>query len=93
MIYLEVRTLENVIRVPELKKNLISLGQLEKTLHAFSTALGSGILKVLVGTMIVMKQKRIDNILYKLIGSTIVGGGSAYSRNLTKVLLDNDICN
>lgn len=93
MIYLEVRTLENVIRVPELKKNPISLGQLEMTVHGFSTALGSGILTVLVGTMIVMKRKRINNILYKLIGSTIVGGRSAYSQNLTKVLLDNDICN
>ncbi|PHU29315.1 hypothetical protein BC332_01408 [Capsicum chinense] len=63
-----VRTLRNVRCVPELKKNLISLGILE-SLGCKYTGEG-GVLKVSRGGLVVMKARK-SGTLYTLLGSTI----------------------
>ena len=62
-----IRTLTDVRHVPELKKNLISLGVLDSSGHKFTGL--NGILKVSKGALVVMKAQRVGN-LYKLIGKT-----------------------
>lgn len=65
-----VRTLTDVRYVPNLKRNLISLGVLE-SLGCRYTAEG-GVLKVLRNSLVVMKACRSRN-LYILKGSTVTG--------------------
>ncbi|PHT34900.1 hypothetical protein CQW23_26700 [Capsicum baccatum] len=65
-----VRTLRNVRCVPELKKNLISLGTLE-SLGCKYTGEG-GVLEVSRGGLVVMKECKYGK-LYALSGSTITG--------------------
>lgn len=48
-------------------------------MYGFSVAQSNRILKVLVRDMTVMIKKRIDNKMYKLIGSIIIGDGSTFS--------------
>ena len=61
------RTLSNVRYVPDLKKNLISLGTLDSNGYKFSAE--GGVLRVTKGSLIVMKGKKV-NTLYILQGST-----------------------
>jgi len=65
-----VRTLSNVRHVPDLKKNLISLGTLDANGYKFSAE--SGVLRVSKGSLVVMKGKKV-NTLYVLQGSTVTG--------------------
>ncbi|GKB10607.1 retrovirus-related pol polyprotein from transposon TNT 1-94 [Tanacetum coccineum] len=76
-----VRTLTDVRHVPELKKNLISLGTLDS--NGCNYRGRGGVLKVSKGALVVMKGKK-TNGLYLLKGSTITGvaGGSSSSTNL-----------
>ena len=67
-----VRTLKDVRHVPDLKKNLISLGSLDS--NGFRYKSENGIMIVLKGVMIMMKGQKVDDNIYKLLGSTIVGG-------------------
>ena len=67
-----VRTLMDVRHVPDLKKNLISLGTLDS--NGFRYKSENGIMIVLKGVMIMMKGQKVDDNIYKLLGSTIVGG-------------------
>ncbi|KAL5563946.1 hypothetical protein UlMin_033693 [Ulmus minor] len=60
-----VRTLGNVRHIPELKKNLISLGTLDSLGYGFSAK--GGLLKVCKGSLIVMKGEKAGN-LYRLLG-------------------------
>ena len=64
----QVQTLTNVRHVPDLKKNLLSLGG-----YKFSSA-DEGI-KVTRGSMMTLKGERTAN-LYKLTGSIIIGDAS-----------------
>jgi len=67
-----VRILCDVRHVPDVEKNLISLGTLE--FNRFGYKFEGGIMKVINGAMVVMKgQKNYKNI-YKLLGNTVVGG-------------------
>ena len=66
-----VRTLSNVKHVPELKKNLISLGYLEEQGYAFSCQSGSGCLRITKGALVVMKRQRLSNNLYRMEGSVV----------------------
>ena len=66
-----IRTLTNVKHVPELKKNLISLGYLEKQGYAFGSQLSSGCLKISKGALVVMKGRRLNNNLYRMEGSVV----------------------
>lgn len=70
-----VRTLKDVRPVPDLKKNLISLGTLDS--NGFSYKSKNKIMKVLKGAMIMTKGQKVDDNIYKLLGSTIEGGAVA----------------
>lgn len=63
-----VRTLRNVRCVPELKKNLISLGTLESFGCKYTGE--GGVLEVSRGGLVVMKARK-SGTLYTLLGSTI----------------------
>lgn len=66
-----VRTLTDIMHVPNLKRNLISLGTLDSKGCKFSAI--SGVIKVVKGVMIVMKGEKVKN-LYTLVGSIVKGG-------------------
>lgn len=66
-----VRILENVRHVPELKKSLISLSELDSRGYKYTGQ--GGVIKVSKGILVVMKGIRVGN-LYKLLGSTVVDG-------------------
>ena len=70
----QVQTLTNVRHVPDLKKNLLSLGALKARGYKFSGA--DGAINVTKGSMTILKGERTTN-LYKLTGSIIVGNTSA----------------
>jgi len=65
-----VRTLTNVRHIPDLKKNLISLGTLDSQGCKYCTE--GRVLRVCKGSLIVIKGKLVNG-LYLLQGSTIVG--------------------
>ena len=66
-----VRTLCDVRYVPEMEKNLISLGTLDSNGYSYKSV--GGVMKVTKGTMVVMKGNINSNNIYKLLGSTVVG--------------------
>ena len=63
-----VRELKEVRYIPQVKKNLISVGTLEVLGHAVSVR--DGVLKITRGSMVVMKGVRRNN-LYYLMGSMV----------------------
>ena len=65
-----VRELKKVKYVPQLKKNLISVGILEALSVKISG--GDGVLKMLRGSMVAMKGIQRNN-LYYLKGNTVTG--------------------
>ena len=65
-----VRVLSNVRHVPDLRKNLISLGVLDDLGYSYSSK--GGIMKVTKGALMVMKGQKIST-LYRLIGNIVVG--------------------
>jgi hypothetical protein len=71
-----VRTLCDVRHVPEVEKNLISLGTLDS--NGYSYKFEGGVRKVTKGVMVVMKGQKNSNNIYKLLGSTVVGGIALY---------------
>ncbi|XP_047256674.1 uncharacterized protein LOC107851807 isoform X1 [Capsicum annuum] len=73
-----VRTLTDVIYVPDLKKNLISLGTLE-SLGCKYTGEG-GVLKVSSGAHVIMKAHR-SGTLYTLLGSNVTGAAAVSTSN------------
>jgi len=54
----------------QLKKNLISIGTLEAL--SLEVSIKDGILKMIKGSMVVLKSIRCNNLLY-LKGSTVIG--------------------
>lgn len=73
-----VKTLTNVWYVPQLSKNLISVGTLEE--NGYHAHLGDSVMKVTKGSMVVMKAPRFHK-LYFLEGKTIVGTAAVASVN------------
>ena len=65
-----VRVLSNVRHVPELRKNLISLGVLDDLGYSYSSK--GGIMKVTKGALMVMKGQKVST-LYRLIGNIVIG--------------------
>jgi len=65
-----IRELKEVRYVPQLKRNLISIGALKALGLVISVR--DGVLRMMKGSMVVMKGVRRDN-LYYLKGSTITG--------------------
>ena len=78
------RTLQSVRHVPELKKNLISLGELDRHGHSFKGE--GGVLKVTRGSLVCMKAL-LQNGIYvlqatALNGEAAVAGGKATVKTL-----------
>jgi LTR polyprotein gag-polypeptide-like protein/Pol polyprotein/gag-pre-integrase-like protein/zinc knuckle protein len=65
-----VRTLKDVRHIPDLRKNLISIGLLEK--NGCKIVADNGVMKVVRGSLVVMKAVRNNN-LYPLLGNTVTG--------------------
>ncbi|GJU39119.1 retrovirus-related pol polyprotein from transposon TNT 1-94 [Tanacetum coccineum] len=63
--------LHNVRYIPELKRNLISLGTLEK--EGYIIKLQSGKVKVINGSRVVLSRIRRDNCVYSLDGHAVAG--------------------
>uniref|UniRef100_A0A2N9J5P5 CCHC-type domain-containing protein n=1 Tax=Fagus sylvatica TaxID=28930 RepID=A0A2N9J5P5_FAGSY len=70
-----VRTLEEVRHIPDMRKNLISLGTLDSKGYSYKSE--NGIMKVSKDAMIVMTGQKISSNVYKLLGNTILGGVAA----------------
>ena len=78
MFYGVIRTLCDVRHVPDLRKNLISLGTLDD--NSFNYKSSNEVMKVRKGVLIVMKgQKLAGNIL---MGTTFVGGAATVELEL-----------
>jgi len=76
----QMRTPTNVCHIPDLRKNLLSLGALEAQGCKFSGADGG--IKVTKGSMIILKGERTGN-LHKTIGSIIISEASATTEKET----------
>ncbi|GKA32703.1 retrovirus-related pol polyprotein from transposon TNT 1-94 [Tanacetum coccineum] len=63
--------LHNVRYIPELKRNLISLGTLEK--EGYTIKLQSGKVKVINGSRVILSRIRRDNCVYSLDGHAMAG--------------------
>jgi len=73
----QVRTLKDVRHVPDLRKNLLSLGALEAQGYKFSGV--DGVLKVIKGTMTVLKGELTAN-LYKVIKIMVIDDASVTTK-------------
>ena len=69
-----VRMLVEVRHVPNLKKNLISLGALDSDGYKFSAE--GGVMKVVKGALVLMRDNRVGN-LYVLFENIITGGATS----------------
>ena len=78
-----VRTLSKVRFIPDLKRNLISLGTLESLGCRYSAE--GGVLKVSKGALVLMKANRVGS-LYILQGSVVTGSAAVSSS-----MPDNDV--
>ena len=67
------RTLKDVRYIPELVRNLISLGTLDDL--GYTNKMEAGTLKISKGSMVVIRGEKINGI-YHLIGETVNGGVS-----------------
>ena len=66
-----MRTLAEVRHVPDMKKNLSSLGALDSESYKFSAE--GGVMKVVKGTLVLMRSNRVGN-LYILFRNSVIGG-------------------
>ncbi|KAF3649187.1 hypothetical protein FXO38_17797 [Capsicum annuum] len=73
-----VRILTNVRYVPNLKKNLISLGTLESVECKYMSE--GGVSKVSYGDLMIMKSRK-SSVLYTLLGSTVIGATAVSTLN------------
>ncbi|KAE8686874.1 cytochrome P450 71A9-like [Hibiscus syriacus] len=69
-----VRTLSGVRHIPDLKKNLISLGTLHKNGFIPKANEDRETIRIVKGALTVMKCKMTAGNIYRLLGSTVVGG-------------------
>ena len=63
-----------------LRKNLISLGTLND--NGFNYKYVNGVMKVKKGVLIVMKGQKLTGNIYKLMGTTIIGGATTVEPDL-----------
>ena len=73
-----MRTLTDVRHIPQLKKNLISLGALDS--KGFKYCGDSGVIRVSKGALTVMKGVK-RGTMYVLGGTTVVGSADAVSKS------------
>ncbi|KAE8674175.1 hypothetical protein F3Y22_tig00111769pilonHSYRG00531 [Hibiscus syriacus] len=69
-----VRTLSVVRHIPDLKKNLISLGTLHKNGFIPKSDEDRETIRIVKGSLTVMKGKMTAGNIYRLLGSTVAGG-------------------
>ncbi|KAL0284885.1 UNVERIFIED_CONTAM: Retrovirus-related Pol polyprotein from transposon TNT 1-94 [Sesamum calycinum] len=69
-----VRTLSDVRHIPDLKKNLISLGTLHKNGFIPKADEDRETIRIVKGALTVMKGKITAGNIYKLLGNTVLGG-------------------
>ena len=74
-----VRTLCDVRHVPKVEKNLISLDTLDSNGYGYKSK--GGVMKVTKGVMMVIKGQKSSKNIYKLLGSTVVGGIASIESN------------
>jgi hypothetical protein len=74
-----VRTLTNVMHIPSMSKNLISLSTLDGKGYKYSG--GHRVLKASKGSLIVMKGELKSPNLYRLRGTTIIGDAIVISNS------------
>ncbi|KAL4282749.1 hypothetical protein GQ457_16G016450 [Hibiscus cannabinus] len=72
-----VRTLCDVRHIPDLKNNLISLGTLHKNGFIPKADEDRETIRIVKGALVVMKGKITVGNIYKLLGSTVVGGANS----------------
>ncbi|KAH0678662.1 hypothetical protein KY284_019747 [Solanum tuberosum] len=75
-----MRTITEVRHVPDLKKNLISLGTFDKQGNKYTSE--GGTMKVTKGSLVMLKAKLEDG-LYTLARSTIIGSVNASTKQLS----------
>ena len=80
-----IRTLCDVRHVLGLRKNLISLGTLDG--NGFNYKFANGVMKVSKGVLTVMKGQKLAGNIYKLMGTTIVGGAAIVEPELDSTTL------
>ncbi|KAH0655443.1 hypothetical protein KY285_030325 [Solanum tuberosum] len=73
-----VRTLTDVRYVPDLKKNLISLGTLESLGCKYTGE--CAVMKISLGALVIMKARR-SGTLYTLLGSTVIGAAAVSTQS------------
>ena len=80
-----VRTLSDVRHIPELRKNLISLGTLDS--HGYCYKSEGGQMKIIKGVMVVMKGDKLSGNIYRLLGTTVVGGAASVESESNSTVL------
>ena len=76
-----VRTLNDVKHIPDMRKNLTSLGTLHANGFNYRSDDDRKILRVTKSVLTVMKGKWTTRNIYKLLGNTVVGGAAAVESN------------
>ena len=89
---IKVKMFDSVIRmwcdvrhVPDLRKDLISLGTLDS--NGFSYKYANGVMKLSKGVLTVMKGQKLAGNIYKLMVTTIVGGAATVEPELDSTAL------
>ena len=77
-----VRTLGDVIHVPDLKRNLISLSTLDAKGYKYTSE--GEVLKICKGALVMIKGHQKNAMLYVMQGSTVIGDVVVTSRSLSK---------
>ena len=80
-----IRTLCDVRHVPDLRKNMISLGILHG--YGFNYKSANGVMKVSKDVLIVMMGQKLAGNIYKLMGTPIVGGARTVEPELDSTTL------
>ncbi|KAH9688940.1 Integrase catalytic domain-containing protein [Citrus sinensis] len=74
-----IRTIEEIRHVNGLKKNLLSLGQMDS--HGYKTYVENGIIKIVKGALVLMKAEKIGVNLFMLKGETLQEADACVASN------------
>ncbi|KAH9725675.1 Integrase catalytic domain-containing protein [Citrus sinensis] len=74
-----IRTIGEVQHVNGLKKNLLSLGQMDS--HGYKTHVENGIMKIVKGALVLMKAEKISANLFMLKGETLQEADACVASN------------
>ena len=74
-----IRTIGEVRHVNGLKKNILSLGQMDS--HGYKTHVENGIMKIVKGALVLMKAEKIGANLFMLKGETLQEADACVASN------------